>query len=153
MMILIVLAAFVLNFVMVSIGLTETITNLIIGLEWSPLGTLTAIVVFYIFLGCIMETVSMMVATTPIVVPIIVDLGYDPIWFGVLFIILIEVAMITPPIGINLFIIQGVRKTGSITDVIIGAIPFVFMMFTMIALLIAFPDLALWLPQTVMTVK
>jgi C4-dicarboxylate transporter, DctM subunit len=150
MMVLIVVAAFVLNFVMVSIGLTDTVTRLVLDLNWTPLATLVAIIIFYVLLGCFMETVTMMVATTPIIVPVIISLGYDPVWFGVLFIILIELAMITPPIGINLFVIQGVRGTGPISDVIIGSVPFVFMMFSMIALLIAFPSLALWLPQTAM---
>jgi TRAP-type C4-dicarboxylate transport system permease large subunit len=153
MMMLIVIAAFVLNFVMVTVGLTNRITGLIVGLDWGALPTLLAIVVFYLALGCVMDTVAMMITTTPVIVPIVVALGYDPIWFGVVFILLIEVALITPPIGLNLFVIQGVRGEGSIADVIVGVLPFIVMIFVMIGLLIAVPDLALWLPEAVMALR
>lgn len=89
----------------------------------------------------------MMIATTPIVVPIVVSLGYDPVWFGVLLMVLIEAGMITPPVGLNLFIIHSVRGGGEIQDVIVGAAPFVGTMLVMIGLLLAFPQIALWLPD------
>jgi TRAP-type C4-dicarboxylate transport system permease large subunit len=89
----------------------------------------------------------MMIATTPIVVPVIVGLGYDPVWWGIIFVILIEAALITPPVGLNLYIVQGVRSSGSISDLFVGALPFLIAMLGMIALLILFPDLALWLPE------
>ena len=76
----------------------------------------------------------------------IVGQGYDPVWFGVLMMLLIETAMITPPVGINLFVVQGVRGRGQLHDVILGAAPFVVTMLVMIALLILFPQIALWLP-------
>ena len=88
----------------------------------------------------------MMVATVPIVAPIMVKAGYDPIWFGVLIVILLETAMITPPVGINLYVVQGLRKRGRIDDVIIGAAPFVITMLVMLAILSYWPQLALWLP-------
>ena len=150
LMMLIVLAAFVLNFVMVSTGLTREVTGAIESLGWSPLATMSAIIVFYLVLGCFMETVSMMIATAPIIVPVVVALGYDKVWFGVVFIILIEVALITPPIGLNLFVIQAVRGRGPINDVIMGSLPFVVVMMLMIAMLFAFPELALWLPDAVL---
>jgi len=75
-----------------------------------------------------------------------VALGYDPLWFGVLFMILIEAALITPPIGVNLFVVQSVRGGGPFRDVALGALPFLLMMLVMMGLLIAFPQLALWLP-------
>ena len=92
----------------------------------------------------------MMILTTPFIVPVVVSLGYDPIWWGVVLTILIEAALITPPIGLNLYVVQGVRTRGQIGDVIIGALPFVGAMFIMILLLIAFPQIALWLPDVVM---
>jgi len=107
------------------------------------------IVVIYLILGCFMETLSLMIATTPIVVPIVVALGYDPLWFGILFMILIEAALITPPIGVNLFVVQSVRGGGPFRDVMLGALPFLAMMLVMIGLLLAFPQLATWLPQAV----
>ncbi len=111
------------------------------------MGTLLVIVAFYLVLGCFMETLSMMVCTVPIFTPIIVGLGFDPVWFGVLIILLVETAMVTPPVGINLFVVQGMRERGQIADVIIGAIPFVFALVIMIGILIVYPNLALWLPN------
>ena len=146
MVMLIVIAAFFLNFVMVSIGLVKAITDTVLSLGWPPLGMLIAIVVFYLILGCFMETLSMMIATTPVVVPVIVALGYSPIWWGIVFVILMEAALITPPVGLNLYVVQAVRGKGPFVDLCIGALPFVVMMIIMIALLIAFPQLALWLP-------
>ena len=146
MIMLIFVGAFFLNFVLSAVGLSREITNLITGLKLSPLETMIAIVIFYIILGCFMETMAMMITTVPIVVPIITQMGYDPVWFGIIIIILVEIAMITPPVGVNLYIVQGVRREGSLNQVIIGALPFVATMLVMIGILIAFPDLAMWLP-------
>ncbi len=147
MVMLIVIAAFFLNFVMVSIGLVKAITDLVLSLGWPPLGMLVAIVIFYLILGCFMESLSMMIATTPVVVPVIMALGYSPVWWGIVFVILMEAALITPPVGLNLYVVQAVRGKGPIMDLCIGALPFVLMMIIMIGLLIAFPQLALWLPS------
>ncbi|MBP6771173.1 MAG: TRAP transporter large permease [Reyranella sp.] len=146
MVMLIVIAAFFLNFVMVSIGLVKAITDTVLALGLSPLGMLIAIVVFYLILGCFMETLSMMIATTPVVVPVIVALGYSPVWWGIVFVILMEAALITPPVGLNLYVVQAVRRGGAFSDLCIGSLPFVVMMIVMIGILIAFPQLALWLP-------
>jgi tripartite ATP-independent transporter DctM subunit len=146
MVMLIVLAAYFLNFVMVNIGLTRAVVGVVQGLGWPPLGVLLAIVVLYLILGCFMDTLSLMIATTPIVVPIVVALGYDPVWFGVLFMILIEAALITPPVGMNLFVVQAVRGGGEFREVALGALPFLLAMLAMIALLIAVPQLAMFLP-------
>ena len=88
----------------------------------------------------------MMITTVPIVVPIVVALGFDPVWFGVLMIVLCETGMVTPPFGINLFVVQSVRGQGSLDDVIIGVSPFIVTLFVMLGLLVAFPGLAMWLP-------
>ena len=114
----------------------------------SPLETILLVIVFYIVLGCFMETLSMTITTVPIVTEIVVAAGYDPVWFGVLVMLLTETALITPPVGVNLFVVQGVRiKGGSLNDIMIGVAPFVLTMFAMFAIMIAFPDLALWLPR------
>ncbi len=149
MVMLIVLAALILNFVMVAVGLTGQIRDYVSGLDVAPLTVMLTIVAIYLVLGCFMETLSLMIATTPIVVPIVTGLGYDPIWFGVLFMVLIEAALITPPIGVNLFVVQSVRGPGPFSDVTRGAVPFLAMMLVMIGLLLAFPALATWLPQFV----
>ena len=146
MVMLIVIAAFFLNFVMVSIGLVKEITDFVLSLGWSPLAMLIAIIGFYLVLGCFMETLSMMIATTPVVVPVIKALGYHPVWWGIVFVILMEAALITPPVGLNLYVVQAVRRGGPFRDLCIGALPFVGVMVIMIFILIAFPQLALWLP-------
>jgi len=89
-----------------------------------------------------------MVATIPIIVPIVVGLGYDKVWFGILMIILVEMALITPPVGLNLYVVQAARKTGSFSDVMLGCIPYALAMLAMVGLLILVPQLALFLPST-----
>jgi tripartite ATP-independent transporter DctM subunit len=148
MVMAILVAAYFLNFVITSIGLTDQVNRFITALGLSPFETLMVVIVFYVILGMFMETLSMMVATVPIVTPVIVGLGYDPIWFGIIVILLVETAMITPPVGINLFVVQGIRHRGHINDVLIGSAPFVVTLLVMIGLLVAFPQIALWLPQT-----
>ena len=148
MIMAILVAAYFLNFVITSIGLTAQVTGFVTGLGLTSTQLLVAVIVFYLILGCFMETLSMMVATVPIVAPIMFKAGYDPIWFGVLIVVLMETAMITPPVGINLYVVQGLRTRGKIDDVIIGAAPFVITMLVMIAVLSVWPALALWLPQT-----
>jgi C4-dicarboxylate transporter, DctM subunit len=147
MIMAILIAAYFLNFVISSIGLTAQVNRFVTGLGLSSTELLLAVIIFYLILGCFMETLSMMVATVPIVAPIMFKAGHDPIWFGILIIILMETAMITPPVGINLYVVQGLRSRGRIDDVIIGAAPFVITMLVMIAFLSYWPQLALWLPR------
>ena len=147
MIMAILIAAYFLNFVITSIGLTARINQFITELGLTSTQLLIAVIVFYLILGMFMETLSMMVATVPIIAPIMFKAGYDPIWFGVLIVVLMETAMITPPVGINLYVVQGLRTRGKIDDVIIGAAPFVVTLILMIAVLSLWPAPALWLPQ------
>ncbi len=147
MIMLILLAATYLNFILVSLGLTDILQNFIKNLGFSSLNTLLIIVAMYIVLGFFIETLSMMVLTIPIVYPVILNLGFDPIWFGILLILLIEMALITPPVGLNLYVVQGVRGKGSINEIIVGSVPFVIMMIMMIVILITFPEIVLYLPS------
>ncbi len=149
MIMLIILAAIFLNFILATIGLTQALTDFIVGLGLTPMQTMLMIIGFYIVLGCFMETLSMLLTTAPLVTPIIITLGFDPVWFGILLMVLLETALITPPIGINLYVVQGIRKTGGLNDVMIGTLPFVATMFVMIAMLLIFPEIALWLPSLV----
>ena len=147
MIMLIIMAAQFLNFVLAAIGVTDGIGQAIEALGLGKIGTMILIVIFYVILGCFMETISMMILTTPFIFPIVVKLGWDPIWWGVVLTILIEVALITPPVGLNLYVVQGMRGRGSINEVIRGSLPFVIAMLALIALLMAAPDIALWLPR------
>ena len=147
MIMLIVVGAAFLNFIMSATGLTTALTNTITGLGLAPGWMLLIVVVFYLILGCFMETLSMMITTIPIVAPIMIALGYDPVWLGIVIIILVEAALITPPVGLNLFVVQSLRKGGSMNAVMLGSIPFVIMLMAMIGLLALIPNLALWLPS------
>ncbi len=147
MIMLIVIAAGFLNFVMSATGLTDTLTKSIGGLGLSPGMMILVVVLFYVVLGCFMETLSMMIVTIPIVAPVMIALGFDPIWLGILIILMVETALITPPVGMNLFVVHSIRKSGSMNAVIVGSLPFVGALFVMVALLAFFPDIALWLPR------
>jgi len=150
MIMLIIMAAQFLNFVLASIGLTDGLGKLIEGLGLGRIGTMILIVIFYLILGCFMETISMMILTTPFIAPIVFKLGWDPIWWGIVLTVLIEAALITPPVGLNLYVVQGMRARGSINEVIRGSLPFVGAMILLVGLLMAVPDLAMWLPRFVM---
>ncbi len=147
MVMLIIFAALFLNFVLAAIGMTAKLLAVIEGLGVSPMQTLWVVIAFYIVIGCFMETLSMLITTTPLIAPILIGMGFDPVWLGILITILLETALITPPVGVNLYIVHGVRDGGTMNDVIIGASPFVITMFVMIGLLVMFPQIALFLPQ------
>jgi tripartite ATP-independent transporter DctM subunit len=148
MIMLIILAAVFLNFVLGFIGVTQALTNGIRDMGLTPMETMLIMVLFYLVLGMFMETLSMMLTTVPLTYPIAVSLGFDGVWFGILVTVLMETALITPPIGVNLYVVHGIRQgKGNFNDISIGAIPFVFTMIVLIGLLLYYPQIALWLPQ------
>jgi tripartite ATP-independent transporter DctM subunit len=147
MIMLIVAAAWFLNFVLSAIGLVNALNDFISGLALSRLEMLAAVVAFYIVLGCFMEPLPMMIVTVPVITPVVVSAGYDPVWFGIVIVLLCETAMITPPVGVNLFVVQGVRRRGSIHDVMVGVLPFIVSLMLMILIVIAFPEIVLWVPR------
>ncbi|HZA51795.1 MAG TPA: TRAP transporter large permease [Myxococcaceae bacterium] len=149
MIMLIVVAAYFLNFVITTLGFTQMLTGAVAGLGLAKPLMLVAVVIFYLILGCLMETLSMMITTIPIIAPVMVALGFDPVWVGIVIVILIEAALITPPVGLNLYVVHSLRTGGSLNDVIAGSLPFVLAMIAMIALLAFFPGLALWLPSKI----
>jgi C4-dicarboxylate transporter, DctM subunit len=147
MIMLIILAAVFLNFVLGFIGVTQALTTYIKELGLTPMQTMLIVIVFYLILGMFMETFSMMLTTVPLIFPIVSALGFDGVWFGIMVTVLMETALITPPIGVNLYVVQGIRLGGgNFNDVSVGAAPFVISMLVMVALLLYFPQLALWLP-------
>ena len=148
MIMLIILVAVFLNFVLGFIGVTQAMTNAIKAMGVTPMETMLIIVVFYLILGMFMETLSMMLTTVPLTFPIAVSLGFDGVWFGILVTVLMETALITPPIGVNLYVVHGIREgKGNFNDVALGATPFVVAMIGMIAILLLYPQVALWLPH------
>jgi C4-dicarboxylate transporter DctM subunit len=147
---LIILAAFALNYVLTSLRLPQALAGMVTGLALPPWAVMAIIVGFYISLGTFMEGFSMIITTLPVVFPIVVALGYDPIWFGVIITMLVEIALISPPDGTVMYVLQGMRlRPGPITDVFIGATPFVLVYMAGVVILIAFPQIALWLPRMV----
>ena len=101
----------------------------------------------YIFLGCLMDTLSMILLTLPIFTPIVTALGYNLIWFGILVVLMTMLGSITPPVGINCFVVGGMVDDATTTDVFRGVVPFIIALLVMTVLLVAVPDIALWLPR------
>ena len=149
MIMLILISANYLNFVLDAVGMAELLNRFVTTLGLSPLNTLLVIIAMYVVLGLFVETLSLMVITVPIVTPVIITSGFDPVWFGILLILLIEMALITPPVGLNLYVVQGVRQKGNISEVMVGSLPFVAGIFIMIGILVVYPDLALVLAKMV----
>ncbi len=146
MIMLIIMASYFLNFVLASAGVTRELTSFLASAGLGPYSTLMLTILIYIVLGFFIETLSLMVITIPIVAPIVIGMGFDPVWLGILLILLIEMALITPPVGLNLYVVQGVRQGGPFSDVMTGAMPYVGMMMLMALILILFPSVALFLP-------
>jgi C4-dicarboxylate transporter DctM subunit len=117
----------------------------LVGLNLSHFEFFAALFVLYTVLGCLVESIGMIVITVPLLYPVLGKYGIDPIWFGVILVMYVELGQISPPIGINLFVIQSIWD-GELGDVVLGTIPFHVIMFVLLFLLTAFPQLALWLP-------
>jgi TRAP-type C4-dicarboxylate transport system permease large subunit len=106
-----------------------------------------AIVVFYLVLGCFMESLAMILLTVPIFYPLVIDAGFDPIWFGVIAVVVVETGLISPPVGMNLFVVRAAADDLALKDVMIGVLPFVVTDIVRLAILIAFPAITLTLPR------
>jgi len=148
MTLLILIAAFYLNFVVGILGIPEQVSKAMSALDVAGWQAILVLVVFYVILGCFIDSLAMMIATTPIVFPVVIALGYDPLWFGVFLVIMCEIALITPPVGMNLYVVQAVRGRGTVTDVVRGVLPFLVCIFVLVALITAFPEIVTWLPKS-----
>lgn len=148
MVVLVIVCALLLNVTLAMTGSTQAITRWITDLGLSQNALLLLLVLFYVILGMFMDAMSMLVLTVPIAVPMVTVLGVDPIWFGVFVVLMCEIGLITPPVGMNLFVVQGVRKDGGdFNDVIRGSLPFVGIMVLFAGALILVPDIAMYLPD------
>jgi TRAP-type C4-dicarboxylate transport system permease large subunit len=129
-------------------GATRELVNLINSLQVSPLVTLMMMMFILLILGTFMDQISMMMITVPIYIPVITALGYDPIWFAILMLLNLEMAMSTPPFGLLLFVMKGVAPRGTtMADIIRGAVPFLLCDLIVMILLIMFPSIILFLPS------
>ncbi|MEH6836328.1 MULTISPECIES: TRAP transporter large permease [Falsihalocynthiibacter] len=151
MILLIIAAAFTLNVTLALGGITGAMSDWVEGLGLTSIALLFALMLFYLILGMFMDVLSMQVLTIPIAVPIIVAAGIDPIWFGIFVVLMSELGMITPPVGMNLYVVQGVRDdNGPFLDVVIGAIPYAAIMILFATALILWPSIVMWLPESIM---
>lgn len=147
MLLFIITAAFFLNFIVGLLGVPQAMSRAVTNLGLNATQMILILVLFYLIMGCFLETLSMMVGTIPVVMPVILHLGIDPVWFGIFLVIMMELALITPPVGMNLYVVQGVRGRGELTDVYRGILPFVVAMLMMIGLIIIWPQLVLVIPE------
>ncbi|PCH98263.1 MAG: C4-dicarboxylate ABC transporter permease [Rhodobacteraceae bacterium] len=147
MIFMILIGAAMFNFLIEGTGLTTLLGGWVTDAGLPAWGVMLVIIVFYVILGCFMDALSMMLLTIPVVFPIVSSLGYDPIWFGILIVSVAEIGLITPPIGMNLFVIQGVAPDVGQRDIVKGIVPFIIADIFRIALLVLFPGLALFLPS------
>jgi TRAP-type C4-dicarboxylate transport system permease large subunit len=132
------------------LGLPRQVIEWISSLQVSPLWIMAAIYLLYGILGCVFYGISMMVMTLPFIYPIILHLGYDPIWFGVVMCLLVELGMVTPPVGMNLFIIQAVGGPGTQVNAIFrGSVPFLAGCISVLVLIMIWPELVTWLPRLI----
>jgi C4-dicarboxylate transporter DctM subunit len=148
MIFVIVIGAMIFGAFMTISGLPAALVNFLGDVNIPPLGILVLILVIYVFLGCIMDTLALTLITLPIIFPLIISLNFDPVWFGILYTINVEMALVTPPIGINVFIISGMAKDIPMYTIFRGVLPFLVAMVVCTALVIAFPQIALFLPGT-----
>jgi len=128
------------------IRLPQTLTQALLGFELPPWVILAAIMVLLVFLGMIVDAVSLIVVTTPILLPLVTALGYDPLWFGIVLVINLEIAVVTPPVGLNLYALQGACPFLTIEEIIKSVLPFIFIQLLVLMLFVFFPAISLWLP-------
>ena len=147
MVMLIIICASIFSHVIALIGAPKAIFQLITDLRLSPAAVFGVIFLLLIVIAYALEELSVMIIMLPFLFPLVTGLGFDPVWFGVVLVVWLEMGFITPPVGINLFVIQGVAKGGTMRDIALGATPYVVMMILFVGILFLFPDLALWLPK------
>jgi tripartite ATP-independent transporter DctM subunit len=145
---LILIGAFLFNPFLAVTQIPLKLAGIVNGLEVAPLVILAIIVVAYIIMGTFLEGIAMLVLTIPIVFPVIKDLGYDPIWFGVLLVVVLEMSLISPPLGLNVFVVKGISDGVPMGDIFKGVLPFWAAMLVCAVLLVMFPQIALFLPET-----
>jgi len=129
------------------IGLTDVFSGFIMGLPLGKYTVLALICVLYIILGCFFDSLSMLVLTLPFIAPVMKNLGFDLIWFGVVYVVLSEIGLVTPPFGLNLFVLKGVVPKYEITYIFMGTVPFLIPTCILLVMLILWPELILWLPR------
>ncbi len=146
---LIIVCAHIFGYFITMTGVTRNLVNYVGALDVSPYFILFLLVILYLVLGLFLDLISILILTIPVVLPVVIALGFDPIWFGVIVILLSEIGIVTPPVGMNVFVVAKVANI-PVRDLFSGVIPYILMLLGLIAVLIAFPEIILWLPSTAM---
>jgi C4-dicarboxylate transporter DctM subunit len=144
----ILIGAILFNNFLILASIPTLISDWITGLPLGKAAILLVIIAMYFILGCLLDSLAMVLLTIPIVFPIINALGYDPVWFGIIVVMVVELGLITPPIGMNVFVIKGIAKDVPLEDIFRGVTPFIIAQIILITILVIFPGIALWLPST-----
>ena len=144
--IFIVFTAFIFAYAVENAGVGTNLTKWFIGLGLNKYAFLFSLVVMYCILGCLIDSIGMIVLTVPLLFGSVVAYGFDPVWFGIILVVFVELGQISPPIGINLYVVQAMWN-GKLSDVVLGTIPFHIIMLVLLFALVAWPQIALWLPS------
>lgn len=147
MIFLIVVGAMLFMYFLALSGLPTALAEFVTRAATSPMMVIAYIIVIYLFLGCILDTLGMVLLTVPIFFPIVVSVGFDPIWFGIIVVLAAEIGLITPPVGINVFVIKGVAEDVPMHEIFRGIVPFLIADLVVVAIVVAFPQIALWIPS------
>ena len=142
------IGAILFNNFLILASVPTLVSDWITGLPLGKTAVLLVIIAMYFVLGCLLNSLAMILLTIPIVFPIVKALGYDPVWFGIIIVMVVELGLITPPIGMNVFVIKGIAKDVPLETIFRGVTPFIIAQIILIVVLIAFPQIALWLPST-----
>ncbi len=135
-------------------GVVSTMTGWIKSLDLSFFALMVGIVILYLFLGCFLDAISMMVLTMPVLAPLITDFDMSLVWFGVVVVVMMAIGTITPPLGLNCFVLKGALGDDyALTDIFAGSLPFVFLMLMTVGLMVIFPDICLWLPELMKSMR
>jgi C4-dicarboxylate transporter DctM subunit len=143
---LMIIATTIFTFVVGVSGLAQRLSSIIVSSGLSPILVIICINIVLLILGCIMDGLAILMVSMPLFIPIIVNLGFDPVWFGIVVTVNIEIALITPPVALNLFLVSGTFRV-PVTDIIRGVAPFLAVLVIFLGLLISFPQISLWLPS------
>jgi len=150
MVMAIIIFAAIFSHVIALIGAPKALLAYVVSLGLPKWAFFTAVFSFLLVIAYALEELSVMIILLPILFPLITGLGFDPVWFGIIMVVWLEIGFITPPVGLNLFVIQGLMPGSTAREVTVGTTPYVLLMILMVALLFLFPDLALWLPRQMM---
>lgn len=146
----IIVGAMLLGVVLANLRIPGALANMVLAAQLSPLMVMLAVYAMYFVMGIFFDGISMMIITLPVIFPVVTAVGYDPVWFGVAFVIIMEVGLLTPPVGLNLYVIHGISKHRPFSEVAIGSAPFFVVMLVVLAIVHAFPQLSTWLPSVLL---